>query len=172
MFEFFSDVSTEMCAAEDVFLHGTILPNSYRAPSKEEKKKKNHAPLGGSFTHQRSYSLDTLLFQEPRNGPRGGHRKLQRGSSAESPKVRSGKYLRVSSIRRHKWHLLTFGLIRPPAEMEMEEIRNRQRRLSPSPWLPSGFPASVAGCRDEVNKNSWRFLRALSCRGHEAIAVA
>ncbi|XP_068653412.1 uncharacterized protein [Aristolochia californica] len=171
MFEFFSDVSAEMCAAEDVFLRGTIVPNSYRAPSKEEKKNTNHASKRGSSTHQRSYSLDTL-FQEPRSGSHRNYRKLQRASSAESPKVGSGKCLRVSSSRRHKWHLLTFGLIRPPAEMEMEDIRNRQRRLNPSPLFPSGDPGSVAGGREEGNKNSWRLLRALSCKGQEAIAVA
>ncbi|KAG9455857.1 hypothetical protein H6P81_000365 [Aristolochia fimbriata] len=176
MFEFFSDVSTEMCAAEDVFLSGTILPNSYRAPSKEDEEKKkpnNSSCKRGSCTHHRSYSLDAL-YQEPRSNSRSNYRKLQRASSAESPKVGSGKCFRLSSSRRqHKWHLLTFGLIKPPAEMEMEDIRNRQRRLNRSLLFPSlDSAASVAGGREEGNKNSWRLLRALSCKGQEAIAVA
>ncbi|XP_077214724.1 uncharacterized protein LOC143849552 [Tasmannia lanceolata] len=174
LFEFFNTFNTEMCAAEDIFLRGKILP--YKPPKQEFEKRK-------SFVHFRSESLNN--FQTPRSSIEKFHRpsfsvdykKLDRVSSSKTPNPNRNSVSscfggndfpvrRIDSSKRKWQNLFTFGLVKPRVEMEMKDIRNRQRRRNPSTFYPAfdgGETVSVS--RDEGNKksSSWKLIRALSC---------
>ncbi|XP_077214720.1 uncharacterized protein LOC143849547 [Tasmannia lanceolata] len=176
LFEFFNTFNTEMCAAEDIFLRGKILP--YKPPKQEFENRK-------SFRHLRSESLN--YFQTPRSSIAQekfhrpsfsvDYKKLDRVSSSKTPNQNRNSIgscfggtdfpvRRIDSSKRKWQNLFTFGLVKPRVEMEMKDIRNRQRRRNPSTFYPAfdgGETVSVS--RDEGNKKSysWKLIRALSC---------
>ncbi|KAJ8617135.1 hypothetical protein MRB53_013321 [Persea americana] len=175
-FEFFNDLNTEMCSADDIFLSGRILP--FKSSSVTHAQRNEDGNL--DFLHMRSGSVDETRCSRTR------YHTLERASSSkESTKkqtqivnrVQNGKRVGIGEVSagrvsyRPRWCLLIFGSMRgPPVEMEMKDIRHRQMRRNPPPG--SLFRASerregaVSGGKEAEGKISWKLLRALSCKGH------
>ncbi|XP_021810030.1 uncharacterized protein LOC110753430 isoform X3 [Prunus avium] len=189
LFEFFSDISSDsfMCSAEDIIVCGKLIPFKQhmtevpKAPRNTNDSHKNKQP---SF-RRRSESLSELQSSVTRssssknqimmrNSRSLDYRKLHRQSSMVSPTP--GEMERNSSVRsvgksdkvksgnnKPKWFFLMFGIVKFPAEMDLNDIKNRQIRRNPSTTM---FPRQAA-----AGKGSWRLLKALSCKDHASVAV-
>ncbi|XP_058113756.1 uncharacterized protein LOC131256748 [Magnolia sinica] len=188
-FEFFNELGDEMSAAEDIFLQWKLLPNM-----KNERQNRCNF-IKKSFFHPRSESSNELHRSRPdvrpeRNRFSAEYRKSERPSSSSSntptqslavqmprrvPRGRCDSPPERKSPARPKWYLLMFGSMKVPAEMEMKDIRTRQRRrnLSSSATL---FPSldrsrTVSVKTEEDGKRPKKLLRAFSCRDQDAAAV-
>lgn len=177
LFEFFNDLNQEMCAADEIFLSGKILPFKSSSVANTRRDEDGNR---SSFFDMRSGSLD-----EGR-GSRMKYHKLERASSSmESTqkqtqmtnRVRNGKGVGIGEMSagrascRPKWYLLMLGSMRgPPVEMEMRDIRNRQRRRNPPPGplfqACERREGAVSGGKEAERKTAWKLLQALSCKGH------
>ncbi|KAK1275428.1 hypothetical protein QJS04_geneDACA003999 [Acorus gramineus] len=145
MFEFYKDFnSSEMCAAEDIFFCGKLLP--LRPNQANEEQTRRPKP-----THRRKLES----FDEFNGGTT--IREYLKGSSE------SRRLQRTTSQRpKPKWYVIVFGSVKVPGEMEMSDIRSRQMRRKPVPP-----PLKTAS----VNRGSaWRLLQSLSCKGHDIAA--
>ncbi|KAL5973996.1 hypothetical protein ACLOJK_030656 [Asimina triloba] len=150
-FEFFNDFTSEMCAADDVFLCGKLLPST--APLLRQTRKAE--PQLDAIHHLKLQAKDRKgscsvgvdyrkLVSSPR--PDSGGKACCGGDGGE----------RVS---RPKWYFLMFGsVVAPPTKMEMNDIRSRLKRGNSS----DGRKTANAG---------WKLLRALSCQGHASAVV-
>ncbi|KAG0479891.1 hypothetical protein HPP92_010512 [Vanilla planifolia] len=142
----------EMYAADEIFLHGQLLPfnPSVQRPSTAKAKRAKLQTL----SHRRAESLNSL-----------DHRRREDAWAAEYERLRrAGSDTRavVGAERRPRWLIFVLGAVRFPAEMEMKEIKTRQRRRE--------APAvSAAGhCWRRIR---WGILHSLSCRAADSIAV-
>lgn len=65
--------------------------------------------------------------------------------------------------------MLPFGAVKPPAEMELRDMRSRQLRRNPATLFapPAPAPADRGGW-----KGSWKLIKALSCKDPASVAVA
>lgn len=184
LFEFFNNFNSKMCAADDIFLCGMLLPYKSSLSTKTRNEEENR-----SFLHMRSESFDETRRSSAkcrimRSSLSVDCRKLERDSSSSGSssmaknsqmtnRVPSEK-CELSSRRRPKWYLLMFGSMRSPAEMEMKDIRNRLRRRDPRTTVL--FPELEKRGREvavgkEEGKRAWKLLRALSCKGHANAVV-
>uniref|UniRef100_A0A1D1Z0T5 3-oxoacyl-[acyl-carrier-protein] synthase 3 protein 3 n=1 Tax=Anthurium amnicola TaxID=1678845 RepID=A0A1D1Z0T5_9ARAE len=175
LFEFSRvDLGSDMCAAEDVFLRGRLLPYKPGPPtSPASAPPPAHRLLPGTAhhgrdhqrwcppdqgranpsRHRRSESLDE--YQRSRGGAASRYWKGKGSLSADYQRLQP-----VASSPRPKWYVLAFGSVRLPAEMDMKDIRSRLRRRSTSP--PAGSGAAGAGVG---GGGAWKVLRSLSCKG-------
>ncbi|KAK1291449.1 hypothetical protein QJS10_CPB17g00053 [Acorus calamus] len=157
LFEFYSDSTSEMCAAEDIFLRGRLLP--YRPPQTTEEE-----PPKPTAHHGKTESFD-----ESNRGCAKG-RFLKGGSSSSSSleyrklqRARSERPPPPASAAKPNWYWIVFGSVKLPGEMEMRDIRSRQRRRQPPPPLSSeGRKAASV-----KSGSGWRLLKSLSCKGHD-----
>ncbi|XP_073005250.1 uncharacterized protein [Typha latifolia] len=149
---------TEMCSADEVFLGGKLLPFRPRhQPPSPLKRRETHKAKSHLLDHQRSESLDEII----RKSARGG-------LAAWSLRAASDSVSRIvpppaaEARPRPKWYVVAFGSVRIPAEVELKDIRNRQKRRKPS---------HGHGARQGV-KGPWNLLRSLSCKGVECSVAA
>ncbi|XP_020697166.2 uncharacterized protein LOC110110160 [Dendrobium catenatum] len=120
----------------DVFLHGQLLP-----------KNSATTPKLPPFVHRRADSLD--------------------GNDGEAhavdypPLRRACSDPRPPAGRWKKGHFFALVPVKFPAEMEMRDMRTRQRRQGP--------PELVECCG---RRSCWSILRAMSCKAAESTTVA
>ncbi|XP_062164291.1 uncharacterized protein LOC133870985 [Alnus glutinosa] len=198
-FEFFSDLSSEMCPADDIIFCGKLIPfkdlqsppthqtpktsNTGEKPTKQtpfrrrsESLSKLQSPVtrsdSGTSTRlmRNSRSLDYTKLHRSSNSMVSPAQEIERNSSVKSL-GKSDMALRRAA--KPRWYLLMFGLVKFPPEMELSDIKNRQvRRNHPSTLFPP--PLSADGkfpVNRSSSKGSWRLLRALSCKDHASVAV-
>jgi hypothetical protein len=97
---------------------------------------------------------------------------IERSSSLKSIHAR-GEVKRTTS--KPRWYLLMFGVVKPPTEMDLSDIKSRQvRRNSSMTMFPpvdtDGKKAPVS--QSSISKGSCRLLRVLSCKDPASVAVA
>ncbi|KAK1268238.1 hypothetical protein QJS04_geneDACA013882 [Acorus gramineus] len=162
LFEFYSDSTSEMCAAEDIFLRGRLLP--YRPPQtteEEQPKPTTHHRKTESFDESNRGSAKGRFLKAGSSSSSLEYQKLQRARSERPPPP-------PASAAKPNWYWIVFGSVKLPGEMEMRDIRSRQRRRQPPPPLP----LSSEGRKTALGKsgNGWRLLKSLSCKGHDDIS--
>ncbi|KAK1316803.1 hypothetical protein QJS10_CPA05g02343 [Acorus calamus] len=163
LFEFDSDSTSEMCAAEDVFLRGRLLP--YRPPQtteEEQPKPTTHHGKTESFDESNRGSAKGRFLKGGSSSSSLEYRKLRRARSERPPPP--------ASAAKPNWYWIVFGSVKLPGEMEMRDIRSRQRRRQP----PPPPPLSLEGRKTASGKSGsgWRLLKSLSCKGHDDISNA
>ncbi|KAG6644162.1 hypothetical protein CIPAW_08G036400, partial [Carya illinoinensis] len=191
-FEFFSDLSSDMCPADDIFFCGKLIPFKEQSPPTTRQAPKisitdrNHIKQAhfrrSPITRSNSSSSTSKLMT--RNSHALDYRKLHRRShSLISPTPEVERNISVKSVGRSdtalktaakpRWYFLMFGMVKFPPEMELGDMKNRQvRRNRPSTLFPA--PRDVHGklpVRRSSSKGFWRLLRALSCKDHSSVAV-
>uniref|UniRef100_A0A2P2P1B2 Uncharacterized protein MANES_14G153500 n=1 Tax=Rhizophora mucronata TaxID=61149 RepID=A0A2P2P1B2_RHIMU len=197
LFEFFSDLTAQMISAEDIISCGQLIPSREHSPlimqnirpprhSRDDGKQISPHSRSESFSgFQRRVNCSNSTKSGPMRNIRSlnyhklerfpGHKNswdsdTERNSSANS----TGKRDEVSKKTvRPPWFVLMFGMVKPPAEMELRDIKIRQvRRNIPSTMFPP--PVDVHG-KVQVNRNSGKgscgLLKVLSCRDSNSVAV-
>ncbi|XP_041018054.1 uncharacterized protein LOC121260294 [Juglans microcarpa x Juglans regia] len=165
IFEFFSDFSSDMCPADDIFFCGKLVPFEGKSPPTHDQTPKTSATDENQTrkTHCRRRCESLSKLQSPvtgfntsiasttklmRNSRSLDYRKLHPSSISmistapeieRNPSVRSvGKYdIALKKAAKPRWYLLMFGMVKFPPEMELSDIKNRQvRRNAPSTLFP------------------------------------
>ncbi|KAK8697580.1 hypothetical protein V6N13_113721 [Hibiscus sabdariffa] len=185
-FEFLSDLSYDMCPADDIIFCGKLIPlNEQPIPfqtSKDysfEQDRKNHV------LHKRSESFSELLTRSDstkeytkrlRNSRSLDYKKLRRYDMERNPSTRSTKKPEASAIKvnKRRWYVFMLGTVKFPPEMELKDIKSRQFRRNPSVMFPTveDYGKRHSGNRSSGKGSSWSLLKALSCRDHSSVAVA
>ncbi|KAG2705363.1 hypothetical protein I3843_05G045500 [Carya illinoinensis] len=169
-FEFFSDFSSEMCPADDIFFCGKLIaikeqyfptPASHQIPKASTNTEESHT--NKTTFRRRSDSLSKL--QRPvtrsnsgsnpelrRNSRSLDYKKLHRSSNSmistapEIEKSSSAKSVQGKSdmvlkkAGKPRRYLFMFGMVKFPPEMELSDIKNRQVRNNPPSTL---FPPPI-----------------------------
>ncbi|CAK9169422.1 unnamed protein product [Ilex paraguariensis] len=190
-FEFFSDFNAEMRHAEDIIFCGKLvpfkenpLPNQIQKPPTKEKNSQSfHRRRSESFSEQtitRTESSKTSLIRSSRSldsqtllrnsSLSSETSEIHRNSSVKSSRKSDGSSFKVFNFKP-RWYLLTFGLVKFPPEMALQDIKNRQVRRNPGTMFPS-FDAGkkVPGSRRD-RQSFWGLLRVLSCKDDSSVAV-
>ncbi|XP_010928659.1 uncharacterized protein [Elaeis guineensis] len=162
-FKFFYDPCSpaEMCAADDVFFQGKLLPFG-SPPAPAPKKDKIYNPRSQPREQRWPETVDG--FNRPR-GLWGGANTPEYQRLRKAPES-DAKVLPPRS--RPRWYLCVIGTVRLPAAMEMRDIRSRQRRRS----TPVSEAAEHSGRWSFEGSKSWKLLRSLSCKGVESAVAA
>ncbi|KAJ6857142.1 hypothetical protein NC651_038749 [Populus alba x Populus x berolinensis] len=196
-FEFFSDLSSEMRSAEDIIFRGKLVPvkEPYFTPqnhSKEDKQRisfrrrcESLSELQSSVCRSSSSKNNIGLM---RNSRSLDYRKLERFSSSkkcssELDIERSSSSLKSihaksdvkKTASKPRWYLLMFGVVKPPTEMNLSDIKSRQgrRNYSVSMFPPVDTDGKKAPVNQScISKGSCRLLRVLSCKDPASVAVA
>lgn len=195
-FEFFSDVSSEMSSAEDIIFHGKLVPfiEPYFTPQNQTKEDQQRisfrrrcdslSELQSSASRSNSTKNNIALM---RNSRSLDYRNLERFPSSKkfSPELDIERSSSLKSIHargevkrttsKPRWYLLMFGVVKPPTEMDLSDIKSRQvRRNSSMTMFPpvdtDGKKAPVS--QSSISKGSCRLLRVLSCKDPASVAVA
>ncbi|KAF5461757.1 hypothetical protein F2P56_017830 [Juglans regia] len=188
-FEFFSDLNSDMCPADDIFFCGKLIPFKEQSPpttrqtpkiSTTERNyiKQTHfrrrycqplSKLHSPITRSNSSSSTSKLMT--RNSHALDYRKLHRRShSMISPTPEVERNISVKSLGRSdtalktaakpRWYFLMFGMVKFPPEMELGDMKNRQvRRNRPSTLFPA--PRDVHGKLPVRRSSSKGFWRLL-----------
>lgn len=183
-FEFLSDLSSDMCPADDIIFCGKLIPlkqlplslqtrvdyKNHVLPKRSESVSELHS---SSITRSGSIKKITTLL---RNSRSLDYQKVHRSNMGRNPLTRSVEKPEVSFKKEVKprWYVFMFGMVKFPLEMELKDIKSRQfRRSSPSVM----FPSAEDGCKKLADNRSsdkcfsWRLLKALSCRNRTSVAV-
>ncbi|CAK7337587.1 unnamed protein product [Dovyalis caffra] len=195
-FEFFSDLNSEMRSAEDIICRGKLVPfkEPYFTPQNQSKEDKQRisfrrrceslSEFQSSVSRSNSTKNNISLM---RNSRSLDYRKLERFSSSKkfSPEFDIERSSSLKSIHakgevkktasKPRWYLLMFGVVKPPTEMDLSDIKSRQvRRNSSMTMFPhvdaDGKKAPVN--QNSISKGSCRLLRVLSCRDPASVSVA
>ncbi|CAI9782951.1 unnamed protein product [Fraxinus pennsylvanica] len=192
-FEFFSDVSSDMSHAEDIIFCGKLVPYKERPLFKDRV----HNSLSSddnslkTFTTRRCESLSDQNTRSHktkklmRNSRSLDYRKLRRNSSLvmksddseiqrSSSKSSTKSDVPGSKVSKPRWHILMFGLVKFPPEMDLQDIKSRQvRRNNPGSMFPAIETSTKAPVNRNERRNSWGhdLLRVLSCKSHGSVAV-
>ncbi|PKU78978.1 uncharacterized protein LOC114579656 [Dendrobium catenatum] len=149
--------STDTYAADELFLHGRLRPFKASQLPLAANILEVEQPTTPHFNHRRGGSLDSRTLRPRVESQKSDYQRLRRASSDPRPTPGTGTW--------QKWPLFVLGSVRFPAEMEMKDIRNRQRRR--------GTPATLDDSAENGRqKNRWRILRALSCKAAEHSAIS
>ncbi|XXG64493.1 hypothetical protein AAC387_Pa05g2433 [Persea americana] len=159
-FEFFASFNglhSEMCFAEEIFSNGKLF--SFKSPTPNNTTTTTQAQVWNSpkkdlFNAKKSRAI--------KHGCSAEYRMLEEDPSPTKSQTQKSKRISNGMSGRSwlsKWFLLMFGSTGMPAEMEIRDIRSRQRRLS-----PTTFVQAMAGYEEEERKRMWKLLRAMSCR--------
>ena len=188
-FEFLSDLSLDMCPADDIIFCGKLIPSKQQPLSFQTRedyllggKSKNHvlrkrseslSELRSSLlTRSDSTKNSTTLL---RNSRSLDYQKLHRSNMERNPSTRSVEKSEVSPIKavKPRWYIFMFGMVKFPPEMELKDIKSRQFRRSSSVMFPMVEDGSkrFSGNRSSGKGFSWSLLKALSCRDHTSVAV-
>ncbi|XP_028773647.1 uncharacterized protein LOC114730704 [Neltuma alba] len=195
LFEFFNDVALDLCPADDIFFRGKLEPFNHRPHS--DSPSVDHRPVRESNIppnpRLRSDSISGVRFHVSRsnsvgtssNSPRSvmmrnsrslDCRKLRRSSSSVvfmAPEVERNSSTVKRATSKARWCSVMLGTVKPPTEMELSDMKNRQARRNPSRRM---FPAVIEGGGKMAEnrssaKCSWRILRALTCRDRRSVSV-
>ncbi|KAH0461199.1 hypothetical protein IEQ34_008774 [Dendrobium chrysotoxum] len=149
--------SIDTYAADELFHHGRLRPfNTSQLPLASNRLEAEQ-PTTPHFNHRRGGSLDSRTLRPRGESQKSDYQRLKRASSDPRPTPATGTW--------QKLPLFVLGSVRFPAEMEMKDIRSRQRRHGP--------PAtSDESAENGGRKNRWRILRALSCKAAENSAIS
>ncbi|WCJ42339.1 hypothetical protein M5689_023154 [Euphorbia peplus] len=184
-FEFFNNLTSEMSSAEDIIFHGKLVPFKHQTTHLSDQNQEN----GLSIIRRRSESLSGLQqyssvcgsnsinntkFMMMRSSRSLDYRRLERFSSSKTSSSESegsidrnsssGSVGRCESVKRTvkpRWYVLMFGVVKPPAEMELSDIKSRQFRRNFSKKPPPAVSKS----------SSYKLLKVLSCRDNTSVAV-
>ncbi|XVE71820.1 hypothetical protein DITRI_Ditri10aG0182400 [Diplodiscus trichospermus] len=187
-FEFLSDLSYDMCPADDIIFCGKLIPLrdervsfQTRKHYRFEEKRKSHVLLkrSESLSDLRSNSIppsdsttNTTLLKNSRSLD---DQKLHRRDMERNPSTRSVEKSKVSSKKavKRRWYVFMFGMVKFPPEMELKDMKSRQFRRNPSVMFPSVEDGGkkLAGNRSSGKGSSWSLLKALSCRDYTSVAV-
>ncbi|XVF34218.1 hypothetical protein REPUB_Repub18cG0040200 [Reevesia pubescens] len=187
-FEFLSDLSSNMCPADDIIFCGKLIPLKERPISFQtkndylfEEKRKSHVlrKRSESLSELRSSSItrsnSTKDATVLRNSRSLDYQKLHRYKMERYPSTKSVGKSEVSpkKVIKPRWYVFMFGMIKFPPEMELKDIKNRQFRRTPSVMFPTVEDGSkkFAGNRSSGKGSSWSLLKALSCKDHTSVAV-
>ncbi|OAY31937.1 uncharacterized protein LOC110600554 [Manihot esculenta] len=195
-FEFFSNLNSEMCSAEDIIFCGKLVPlNKELSPPTQTLTPHSQQDIRRSSFCRRSESLPGLHSSVSRSNSINttklvmrssrslDYRKLERFPtsriSPESDKtidrnfsVRSIEKVdgMVKRTAKPRWYMLIFGVVKPPTEMELRDIKSRQvHRNSSTTMFPPPLSSSMK--KSSVGKGSHKLIRVLSCRDHTSVAV-
>ncbi|KAG0470713.1 hypothetical protein HPP92_017413 [Vanilla planifolia] len=139
-------------ADRNVFFRGDFLTwksSSVPPPPAEAQRANLGKPKIRSFSHRRADSLDWRDHRVRVEAQTIDYHRLRRASSDARQAPAKGLW--------QKWPLLVLGSMRLPAEMEMNDIRNRLKHRAPAAELtaPGWW------------KSRWGILRVLSCKAAE-----
>ncbi|OAY31938.1 hypothetical protein MANES_14G153400v8 [Manihot esculenta] len=195
-FGFFNDLSSEMCSAEDIIFCSKLVPlNKEFSPPIQTliphfeqdqcrssfcRRSESLSSLHSSVSRSNSIRTSKLMMRSSRSLD---YRKLGRfptfGTSLECNKtidrnssVRSiGKVDGiVKKTAKPRWYVLMFGVMKPPIEMELRDIKSRQiHQNSLTTMFPP--PLSDGVKKPPVGKGSCKLLKVLSCRDYTSVAV-
>ncbi|KAK9283639.1 hypothetical protein L1049_011889 [Liquidambar formosana] len=161
-FEFFSqDLTASTCPAESIIFCGKLIP--YKQPlSQKTHKLETNTPKEICSNKSKTSRSDGVKS-----------RCMENNHSINSP-TKSQKLWSSKSLAKSSKHLLMFGLMRLPTEMELSDIKNRQHRRRTTPGtlfrsLDNGGKKVTVG--KSRGKGLWRLLRALGCRSHHTNAI-
>ncbi|XWS28092.1 hypothetical protein CRYUN_Cryun25bG0036100 [Craigia yunnanensis] len=190
-FEFLSDLSSDMCPADDIFFCGKLIPLKQQPLSFQTRedypfgeKSKNHVLRkrseslselrSSSITRSDSNKNSTTLL---RNSRSLDSQMLHRSDMERNPSTRSLGKPEVSPKKtvKPRWYVFMSGMVKFPPEMELKDIKSRQFRRSPSVMFPTveekDGSKKFAGNRSSGKGSSWSLLKALSCKDHTSVAV-
>ncbi|KAK7291887.1 hypothetical protein RIF29_07406 [Crotalaria pallida] len=198
LFEFFkgfssidssSSSTTDMCPADDIISCGKLIPLKDKDKNilTQQPMKSPQPPPQPSNFRKRSESLPSVNRS---NSVSGGRLMMRNSRSMDYQRLhddvipparefdrnlslRSSVVMSEKKAVKPRWFSIMFGTImKVPTEMELNDIKNRQVRMNPSPTM---FPATNHGGKVAVNrcsgKVSWRILQALSCKDESSVAV-
>ncbi|KAK8655156.1 hypothetical protein V6N13_107746 [Hibiscus sabdariffa] len=180
-FEFLSDLSYDMCPADDIIFCGKLIPlNQTPKDYSFEQDRKNYVlrKRSESFSELLTRSDSTKEYTKRlRNSRSLDYKKLRRYDMERNPSTRSTKKPEASAIKVHKrrWYVFMLGTVKFPPEMELKDIKSRQFRRNPSVMFPMAvedYGKRLSGNRSSGKGSSWSLLKALSCRDHSSVAVA
>ncbi|XP_022754190.1 uncharacterized protein LOC111302633 [Durio zibethinus] len=186
-FEFLTDFSSDTCPADDIMFSGKLIPLkeqhvSYQTPRDYlfEDKSKTHvllkrseslSELRSNYMHRSDSTKNTTLL---RNSRSLDSQKLHRYEMERNPSTRSVGKSKVSPKKavKPRWYVFMFGTVKFPPVMELNDIKSRQFRRSPSVMFPTleDGGKKFTGIRS-TGKSSWSLLKVLSCRDHTSVAV-
>ncbi|KAK7329792.1 hypothetical protein VNO77_23971 [Canavalia gladiata] len=183
---FSSSSSSDLCPADDIIFCGKLVPFKVEQPLKnlimEENKSSTRRRRSDSLSSvTRSNSVTTCTASRRlmmRNSKSLDYSRLHEPSAPEVDRNYSSRSVGTSETAvgkkamKPRWYSLMFGTMKVPAEMELNDMKNRQVRRNPSTTM---FPATGSSGKMAVNRNSgkvsWRILKALSCKDHSSVAV-
>ncbi|XP_022754011.1 uncharacterized protein LOC111302354 [Durio zibethinus] len=182
LFEFRSDLSSDMCPADGIIFCGKLIPLKQQPLSFRTRE---DYPLGEKSKNlvlrKRSESLSELRssFKNSttllRNSRSLDYQKLYSSDMEMNPSTRSVEKPEISPKKEVKprWYVFMFGMVKFPLEMELKDIKSRQFRRSPSVMFPTVEDGGkkFVGNRNSDKGFSWSLLKVLSCRGHTSVAV-
>ncbi|GAV59580.1 hypothetical protein CFOL_v3_03111 [Cephalotus follicularis] len=194
-FEFFNDLTSEMRPAEDIIFHGKLIPFNEPPVTTQTPKTLTIEGKRKEYFRRRSESLPAIQSSIARSNSINPNALMRNSRSLDHQKLNrfeSSKILQERQMERNSsvrsvgksevpaknvvvkpwWYMLMFGMVKFPAEMELRDIKSRQFRRNPSvmfPTLDHGNNYTVN--RSSKKDSSYKFLKALSCKGHASVAV-
>ncbi|KAK9283053.1 hypothetical protein L1049_011281 [Liquidambar formosana] len=196
-FEFFSeDFAASTCRAENIVFCGKLI--TYKEPISEKTQKKRgllfrwksksfNFPKGeahpkkrfsfrwksASFNKSKSSRTDGVSNSKSPASPAPDKDRYMTGKHVDEHDISFRKVSRVNSSVKPRWNLFMIGLMRVPTEMELSDMKNRQRRRIRSTTSFRSFNGGQGvRVRKSRGKRFWRLLKALRWwRSHHANAV-
>ncbi|XP_022852739.1 uncharacterized protein LOC111374316, partial [Olea europaea var. sylvestris] len=129
IFEFFSDISSEMSHAEEIIFCGELLPFKLQ-------------PVPVLDDVQEHLLQDDQKSEEihPRQFQSWDELKIMRSKGTNTGLLRSSRSLGFRPFRalKPRWYVFMFGIVKFPPEMDLQDIKNRQFRCNTRsifPWI-------------------------------------
>ncbi|CAA6671077.1 unnamed protein product [Spirodela intermedia] len=162
-FEFFPIIGSDMCAAEDIFLCGQLLPYALPSPKaqrgREQRRWLSHHERSPDLL-QRAESLDGRYWKGMGGGS-PGYQKLRTAAGTRQ----------ISEVStRPRWYMIAFGSVSLPAEMSLRDMKSRlrrQRRVSSGRGAAgsAGKEGRAGDGGGGGGGGKWKLIRSLSCKG-------
>ncbi|XP_073153593.1 uncharacterized protein [Henckelia pumila] len=172
-FEFFNDLTSEMCHAEDIIFCGKLVPFKKQPVLNFDTLNDSSRRYCESLPDQlltpakaRSTDSTTKCMRSCRSLD------YEKSKGSCAPRFRLKKQVKFE-VWKPRWYGLMFGVVKSPPEMDLRDMKNRQVRrnsggISRPPMEGRGrnmIPAS--------QRNSWSddFLNVLSCKNDASVAT-
>ncbi|KDP25738.1 hypothetical protein JCGZ_23959 [Jatropha curcas] len=188
MFEFFSakeDFSAASSPKDNIIFCGKLIP--YKGEREQERsscqnisdelkeRKKSSIFSWKSFSLNRSKSTSALKIQQEQEKT---YRTCKTFPEASSEKKHDFPVKKVpalfSSPSKSRWYLLAFGIGRYPMEMELNDIKTRQNKLSdskmrrsvrsPATMFQSDYVKELVERSGKRKRGWWGFIRGFGCK--------
>lgn len=194
LFEFLSSSEYYMCPAEELIFCGRLIPSHHQPAAAQNRSPPPYYPLRRRRSESLSDSVSTRSNSIKtsgsgyynngllRNSRSLDYQKLRRLSSSRTspdsdmdrnPSVKRSEKIKpgfnVNVNVKPRWYLFMFGIAKFPPEMDLRDIKSRQFRRNSSSVMM--FPSESDPIKGSGKNNSWKFLKALSCKDHASIAV-
>lgn len=195
LFEFLTSTSYDVSPAENIIFCGKLIPLNYQnalfsppehiSPRIRARSESLSAIQGHKLNHPGSSTVGRRDNAGPMRTSRSlNYRKLSRGqNTVHSPPENSSTAKNTAkpetassgsgkSVRRPRWYVIMFGMVKFPPEIELKDIKSRQvRRNIPPVMFPSPAKGKSRRSRSPSPSPSWRFLNALSCKDPTSVAA-